>query len=147
MIFTSILLTYVTNIITLSYSSNYPNVINFYSLHSSNEFNLDYACARGHLDIVKYFVSLGVNIRANKDAFRLACQYGHLDIVKYFVSLCVNIHTNMDYALHLACKYGHLNVVKYLIDLGANIHADNDWIFRYSPLHILKYINSLSLSI
>jgi len=52
-------------------------------------------------------------------------QYGHLETVKYLVSLGADIHANNDEAIQQASRYGHLKIVKYLIKQGANIHADS----------------------
>lgn len=43
-----------------------------------------------------------------------AAYNGHLKIVEYMVSLGVDIHTQNNYALRLATNQGHLDIVKYL---------------------------------
>ena len=46
-----------------------------------------YASYNGHLDVVKYLVSQGADIRADNDeAVRWASFNGHLEVVKYLVS-------------------------------------------------------------
>jgi len=50
-----------------------------------------------------------------------ACKFGHLDIVKYLVSLGLSIHIRDDVPIYWASKMEHLELVKYLISKGANI--------------------------
>ncbi len=78
------------------------------------------ASKNGHLEVVKYLVSLGANIRSENDfALKYASRNGHLEVVKYLVSLGANIHADYDYAVKYASQNGHLDVVKYLVSLGA----------------------------
>ena len=48
---------------------------------------------------------------------------GRLEIIKYLVSLGADIRVRNDWAIQWASKYGHLETVKYLVSLGANIRA------------------------
>ena len=48
---------------------------------------------------------------------------GHLEIVKYLVSLGADIRSYNDYAVRWASRYGHLEVVKYLVSLEADIRS------------------------
>jgi hypothetical protein len=46
------------------------------------------ACEEGRLDRVVELVNNGVNIHAtNEKGFRSACKYGHLEMIKYLMSL------------------------------------------------------------
>ncbi len=58
---------------------------------------------------------------------RRASENGHLEIVKYLVSQGVNVHTRSNYALRFASQNGHLEVVKYLLSQEADVHADDDF--------------------
>ena len=53
----------------------------------------------------------------NEDALIWASQKGHLEIVKYLVSLGANIHANNDEALRWASNNGHYEIVKYIESL------------------------------
>lgn len=55
--------------------------INLYHLLSK-------CCSNGNLEVIKYLVSLGVDIRVfNDSAFQFASSNNHIDVVKYLVSL------------------------------------------------------------
>ena len=80
---------------------------------------LRWAAIHGHLDTVKYLVSLGCDPRANDDlAIRWAIRNGHLDTVKYLVSIGCNIHADDDYAFKWAVRNGHTDVYNYLKSLN-----------------------------
>ena len=82
--------------------------------------NLWWACTDGgHLEIVKYLVSLGADIRAAGDyAVRWASENGHLETVKYLVSVGADIRAENDLAVRWASENGHLEIVKYLVSVG-----------------------------
>ena len=87
----------------------------------------EWASEEGHLETVKYLVSMGANVRANDDyAVQWASGNGHLETVKYLVSQGANVRDIDDYAVGWASDNGHLETVKYLVSLGANVRAAND---------------------
>ena len=76
------------------------------------------ACKEGRLDKVVELINDEVNVHANnEDGFRSACKNGHLEVIKYLMSLDdkPNIHAYEDYGFRFACKNGHLEVIKYLM--------------------------------
>ena len=132
-------------------------------IHDWYEYAFRWACQNGHLDVVKYLISLEpdhdrINIHAcDEEAFRWACQFGNLDVVKYLISLepdhnRIDIHAENEHAFLFACLNGHLDVVKYLISLEPDhghidIHAYGGHAFRWAcengHLPIVKYLLSL----
>ncbi len=54
----------------------------------------------------------------------LAATYGHLQLIKYFLEVGMNIHVQEDAALHAAVKNGHIEVVKFLLEHGDLIISD-----------------------
>jgi len=81
----------------------------------------------GHLDFVKYMVSIGANVRySNGMPLRMCSKNGHLETVKYLVEVGADVHARDDIALRRAAESGHLDVVKYLVGVGANVHAVNE---------------------
>ena len=115
--------------------------------------------------------SLKINIHTNnEEAFRYAARNGHLNILKYLISLHntsssglpsfmirnthkkINIHAKDEWAFRWAAICNHLNILKFLISLHntygkINIHTYDDWAFRWAAfnghLNILKYLISL----
>jgi len=90
----------------------------------------------------------------NEGAFVGACYNGHLDMVKYLISLesiyeKINIHIFDEVAFKYSCLNGHLNLVKYLISLDTshgkiNIHPVFPDLCRDDTLlPIIKYLISL----
>ncbi len=54
-----------------------------------------------------------------QDIFYLASENGHLEIVKYLVSLGADVRALDNYAVRYASENGHLETVKYLTSVGA----------------------------
>ncbi len=84
----------------------------------------NFACENGYLHLVKYFVSIGINV-GKSSGLMSASENGHLEVVEFLVESGANIHFGQDYSLKWACHNGHLEVVKYLTEKGADIHSDS----------------------
>lgn len=88
---------------------------------------LEHACGHGHLDIVKYLVSVGAKVTAHKNGPATHASYGgYLEVLKYLVSQGADVTDNYNYALIFAARFGYLDVVKYLVSLGANVRDQNN---------------------
>ena len=114
---------------------------------NTQEYNyaLHAASRTGHLNIVKYAVELGANIRSNENhALKVACRFGHLEIVKFLVSHGANVRTCYDYPLQVAAQNGYLDIVKYLVVNGANHRTSDDYAVRWASynghLETIKYL-------
>lgn len=84
---------------------------------------LIHAAENGHLDVVKYLISVGVNPRVEDGrALGDAAYHGHLDVVKYLYSQGVT-EFSRDEALGEAAGGGHLNIVQYLLEQGVDVNA------------------------
>lgn len=88
---------------------------------SKNSENLNHgmacACAHGHLEIVKFLVSVGaddLNI-----GFKSACGQANLEIIEFLTSKGINTGT-LNSELLLASSWGHTELMKLLISKGAN---------------------------
>jgi len=91
--------------------------------YKSSFIEIDYemirASSNGHLELVKFFVSIGADIFVfDNRAVRYASRNGHLDVVKYLVSIGADIHDCDDCSLRYALTYGHQKVVDYIKSLG-----------------------------
>lgn len=94
-------------------------------VHSYDEAALHNACTSGYIEIVKILHQKGANITDSELLMR-ACRKGHVDVVRYLVEQGENIQLDETDALIESCQYGHLNVIQYLIEQGANIHRYNE---------------------
>ena len=113
---------------------------------------LIWASFEGHLELVKYLVSLEVYTKADKNrAMKIASEYGRLEVVEYLVSKDANIKAEKNYAVRMASANGHLEVVKYLVSKDANIRADNNYALQSASINghldVVKYLFSLSTDI
>jgi ankyrin repeat protein len=101
-------------------------------------------CANGHLEIVRFLLSIaGAKLEATDNdgctPLHYACCYGHLEIVKYLVESAgavVEAAANCGWTpLHSASKGNQLMIVKYLVGVaGATVKATTE--NGESPLHI-----------
>jgi ankyrin repeat protein len=82
----------------------------------------------GDIDLLKYAVSKGADLRADNDKIFQDSPYSkNLDMVKYLISQGVNIHANKDEVLFYAVRASTLDILKYLIEeLGMDPHTKND---------------------
>ena len=56
---------------------------------------------------------------AKTEDIKWAAQYGHLDVLKYLVSVGGDIHADDDYAIWAAWCMDHKPIVRYCVSLGA----------------------------
>lgn len=105
------------------------------------------AAKYGHLEMIKYLYSQGVDIHVDNDlALQFAVDNGHLETIKYLHSLNANIHVDDNLPLLSAAANGDLEIVKYLHNNGANINAHNyqaiEWAARSGQLEVVEYLHS-----
>ncbi|AAV51104.1 putative ankyrin repeat protein [Acanthamoeba castellanii mimivirus] len=93
------------------------------TLESLNKY-LKKSCKYGLIEIVKYLIILGANIKERDNiAVGKACENGHLEMVKYLVSQGADITVDNNYSIMKASSNGHFEMVQYLINEGADITA------------------------
>ena len=68
-----------------------------------------YACRYGHIEIIKYLVS--INAPIDKNTISYAARGGHIEVVKYLVS----INAPIGCAIRFASYNKHHKIVKYLL--------------------------------
>src|SRR6056297_60661 len=59
----------------------------------------------------------------NNSAIQLASQNGHLEVVKYLLSVGCDPQADDNEAIQLASTNGHLEVLKYLVSVGCDPQA------------------------
>ena len=77
-----------------------------------------------------------------------ACECGHIRIVEFIASKGVDIHAKNEDAIRLAVANGHPAVVMYLVAQGADIRAMNEDVSRWAAedghLAVVGYLKSLN---
>lgn len=105
---------------------------------------IKYACANGHLQIVKYLINFINNNDVINKSFEFACRHGHLDIVIFLISYNANIHYGNNLPLIIASINGHHEIVKLLVLRNANILDQNIGAlygaYNHGHLNIVKYL-------
>jgi ankyrin repeat protein len=113
-------------------------------LHANDNRALYHSASSGHLEVVKYLVETGVDIRAKNDALHCGAVNGQLHVVKYLVENGADMHVGQDYLLPVIAELGHLAIVKFLVENGADVHAYEDEALRSSAkngyLEVVKYL-------
>ncbi|CAG2227856.1 unnamed protein product [Mytilus edulis] len=119
----------------------------YYKEKTYGRSSLHAACFKGHTDVVKLLIGVGLNVNetSNQGTTPLldACWNGQYDTVKYLFDLNgQTLNSRVDTtitsekgwsALHLACQNGHCEVVKLLIGAGMNPNVTTNR--GSTPLH------------
>ena len=95
---------------------------------------IHYACQLGHIDIVRYLVEKGCDLKIKADRgmtpLHAACFSGKLDVVCYLIGgkKCdiESKGTNQCTPLFYACERGQISIVRYLIEQGCDRNAKLD---------------------
>lgn len=116
----------------------------FHSLGiKSPYFTMDKAGSNGYLEVVEYLHSIGYE--CTDRAIYMAARGGHLNVIQFFVSIGANI--NLDYRnnpMDNAASGGHLEVVKYLYSIGQQFtYFGFQWAQQKGHLDVLKYLQSI----
>ncbi|MEI4804028.1 suppressor of fused domain protein [Bacillus sp. FJAT-51639] len=91
---------------------------------------LHVATAQGHLKIVEYLISVGIDIHAqggtfSTNALERAATKGHLDIAEYLINYNIEIDTSEPERNPLfgAIINGHVDIAKLLIESGIDVNV------------------------
>ena len=114
---------------------------------SLDESLIYYACEKGHLDIIKYLVWTGIDYTEN--VLVIGAKNGNLELMNYFVSLGMVVRRcRYDIILH-SSKNGHLHILKHFFKVSDNNipAAELCDSFRFAVkggyLEVVKYLVSL----
>lgn len=122
-------------------------------------FDIDYerafeeACNNGHLNIVRWIYSLGIDIYHDiSNIVHNACENGFLDIVQWIYPAAVGSGDwDPNTFLHLVCENGHLDIAQWIYSQGENVHIRPNYIFstacKNGHLHVAQWIYSQAANI
>lgn len=100
------------------------------------------ASVKGFADIVKYCLKMGRKLC--KQCFHMAAQEGHLEVVKIFVKLGIDIDSDYSCAFRWACANGHIGTARYLYNKGCKVFEHDGYDIRHSAanghLPIVKFL-------
>lgn len=115
--------------------------------------NIHVACSNainnGHLEVMKYLVTLDKRLGTKSPLMQKASGKGHLHIVKYIAENFndVNLQYSINRSLYNAVRNGHLTIVNYLIDIGADTTVGSRTIFQSSLSDAILIKNKNQLEI
>lgn len=129
-------------------------------IRMNNNLPMVLACENGHLHVIEWFnsngIDIGTEIEIRQEAFRNACKYGHLHIIEWIWNL-ESYEINLQEAFQIACENGHLPIVRWLynksVELNSpiNIHAENEYVFQCacweSHLPVVKWLYDKSVEL
>jgi ankyrin repeat protein len=106
----------------------------------------------GKLDVVKYLITKGANIRYNDDViFHKAIYNNNVDIMRFCLEKGVDYHMKDNYPLMTSVRSNNLEMVKLLIEYGADPHVDENINFYVSigrgHVDIFKYFLELGFDV
>lgn len=95
------------------------------SIRSIDQDSLKKFLKAGQLNVLKFLIHEGLQISLPFCLIN-SVYFGHLHLVKYFHSLGANLRYNQDQALIVAAGNGQYPIVVYLVENGSNPKARND---------------------
>nr|AEX62272.1 putative ankyrin repeat protein [Moumouvirus Monve] len=122
-----------------------PITRNYFVFNYCNDALFKMCCRLGYIDLIKYMVDRGFNIKCKKNRYvGKAAKFNHLLVVKYLVRKGCQIKNDYHYAVRIASKFGHLKILKYLVRHGGNIKAFDNHAIKLAcennHLKVVKYL-------
>lgn len=78
-----------------------------------------YAARNGHLEVVKYLISVGADITAeNNWSLEASASKGHIEVFKFLVDSGADITDGDFEAIHSAAENGHFSIIRYSVRVG-----------------------------
>jgi hypothetical protein len=109
-------------------------------------------CIKKHINIVEWFVEIGILSKHYNDGFVSACQYNNIDIAIYLNDNFNGIQLEYQTAFLICCFQGNFELIKWLYIIAADvidIHVCNETPFLYTitqnHFDIAKWIYHISI--
>ncbi len=112
----------------------------------------EYVCKFGNLEIIQYFLKMGIDDYDIKIGFLGACEHNNFEVVKFLYNEITKFttrrmfygyeKTNLTMALSYACLNNDLEIVKFLIEKGAKTNFGTTFYnaCKTGNLEIIDYI-------
>lgn len=99
-------------------------------------------------DILKYMISIGINIRAGNDTLiKWYCQKGYIDGVDFLLSHNIPVDIEDNCLIQLASLNNHLEMIKLLVTKGADAKCNTNrcirWAAENGDIEMVKYLISI----
>ena len=140
-------------------------VINFNMITAIGVSLLGLACKTGNIELVKWIISLGVNVHINNDdPFQHACLSGNIELARMIwndtkdTGTMVDLHANYECAFENACMSENVELVMWLwelaLSLGTKINLDQEGqddrcaiieAYESHDLALFQYVHNLYL--
>ena len=136
----------IININSITYDTNTSKIQGPYNI-------FECMCIKNHLEIVKWFIELGIDSVHYDNGFVSACQYNHIEIAEYLNDNKKNIKLGFQTAFLIVCYQGHFELLKWLFmntDYKIDLHMNNETPFLYAiaegHFDIAKWLYYISIS-
>jgi ankyrin repeat protein len=118
--------------------------------YTPNQMDLYHFCQLGNLNQIMKFTKFTERDKYGWTPLHTACYYGHLHIVKFLLTQGVNINTKDNLGctpLHRAVQSGHLTLIQFLLINGANPNLQNHngntalhWALQWGYIKIIEVL-------
>ena len=124
----------------------------YIDLQNENKSALIVSCFYGHLDLVKYLISVGANpIETNNFPITFASRGGHIDIVKYLTLLGADPYVDNNINLCAAITSNNPFVIKFFIMFGCDPSSNNDLLMgiycQYGNLDMVGFLHRFGVAL
>jgi len=124
------------------------NILVLSAINKEKDINnkLFYACGY-NLNAVKYFISQGATSYTKIACITFAAKKGKLDIIKYLISIGLDIKIYGSYIISAASNEGNINIIKYIFSQGINANDIDNFYASFGAINhnhtaVIKYLHS-----
>jgi ankyrin repeat protein len=110
-------------------------------------------CIKNYINIIKWFIELGVEDTHYKNGFISSCQYNHIELVKFLFDYKNDIQLDYQTSFIVCCHTGNIEIVKWLYTNANNhidIHINDETPFLYAiaegHFELAKWLYHISIS-
>lgn len=136
----------IININTITYDTQTSNIQGPYNI-------FECICIKNNLEIVKWFIELGIHADHYNNGFISSCQYNNIEIAQYLNDHKKDIPLGFQTSFLVACYQGHFELLKWLFintDTKIDLHVNDETPFLYAiaegHFEIAKWLYHISIT-